>query len=129
MSQYNYYEVLDPKEENEKNLLPSIRVGSYIMLHGARGSGKSTRAFRAIDQLKESFVCIYLTMQFVQPDNFWRSFGTALTSLIPSAPAVDSHEAFVQLFSSSNMQKLFGGKKVVLFIDEYDRLYEVLRIE
>ena len=70
VSQYNYYEVLDPKEENEKKLLPSIRVGSFFMLHGARGSGKSRRAFRAIDQLKESFVCIYMTMQFVQPDTF-----------------------------------------------------------
>ncbi len=121
--------MLDPKEENEKNLLPTIRAGSYIMLYGARGSGKSTRAFRAIDHLKESFFCIYVTMQFVQPDNFWRSFGTALTSSIPSIHAVDSHEAFVRLFSSSNVQKFFRGKKVVLFIDEYDRLYEVPRKE
>lgn len=52
---YSHY-YLDQAPRNEELLLPHIRKGNYVMLYGARASGKTTRAFRAMEQL-EDYCC------------------------------------------------------------------------
>jgi len=57
LNKQNYFYV-DPAAENERTLLPGIRKGNYIMFYGARGSGKSTRIERVLEQLQDQFCCL-----------------------------------------------------------------------
>jgi len=52
------YFYLDPAARNEALLLDLIRNGHFIMLYGARAVGKSTRAYRAVEQLRDKFCCL-----------------------------------------------------------------------
>ncbi len=100
------------------------------MLHGSRGSGKSTRMYRALEQLQEDFLCLTITFQasvdFRSLDSFWTSFGCQLCSdnKHVNLPNITSAADFADLLSEANKEKLFKGKNIVLFVDEYDLLYQ-----
>eukprot|EP01128_Nolandella_sp_AFSM9_P007600 TRINITY_DN421_c0_g1_i1.p1 TRINITY_DN421_c0_g1~~TRINITY_DN421_c0_g1_i1.p1 ORF type:complete len:618 (+),score=126.91 TRINITY_DN421_c0_g1_i1:76-1929(+) len=122
------YYYLDPALGNEELLLPHVREGNYVMLYGARASGKTTRAFRAMEQL-EDYCCLMVSFQtgidFDSKKEFWTSFGDSLrgdnTSV--SLPRLESARDFRELFLSEN-SSLFSNQPVVLFIDEFDLLYQ-----
>ncbi|GES85313.1 P-loop containing nucleoside triphosphate hydrolase protein [Rhizophagus clarus] len=64
---------VDPAENNKK-LIELICEGEYVLLHGPRASGKSTRALRAIDQLEErGYFCIYFAFSYLSDnvERFW----------------------------------------------------------
>jgi shikimate kinase len=46
---------MDPSASNTKILLPRIDAGDYIMLYGARASGKTTRAYKLQEQLQDKY--------------------------------------------------------------------------
>lgn len=100
------------------------------MLYGPRGSGKSTQMYRALEQLQDDFLCLAITLQasvdFRSLDSFWTSFGRRLCSdnKHVNLPNVTSAADFADLLSEGNKEKLFKGKNVVLFVDEFDLLYQ-----
>jgi hypothetical protein len=63
---------------------------------------------------------------FRSEDEFWTSFGHKLRAQFlvreptKDFPEIHSADDFTELFKSQNKDKLFGGKKVVLFVDEFD---------
>lgn len=126
------YYFVDPAEENRRILLPGIYNGAFLMLYGPRGSGKSTRVYRAIEQLSNDFCCLGVTFQngvdFRSLDLFWKTFGGRLLENYPSIfkdkLPFSSASEFSSMFKASNKETLFGGKNVVLFVDEFDRLYQ-----
>jgi len=49
---------VDPREHNIP-LLDKIELGEYVLLHGSRASGKSTRTWVAMEQLHDKgYICI-----------------------------------------------------------------------
>jgi hypothetical protein len=56
-------------------------------------------------------------------DTFWLGFGKALQRSIKRSarlPPIESVKDFANLFASENQEKIFGGRPVVLLIDEFD---------
>jgi len=101
------------------------------MLHASRSSGKTTRAMAAINQLEnlpEPYCCLWADFQngveFDSKDLFWSSFSSSLRRLNShvAIPPVKSAEQFCDFLSD---RSLFGEKPVVMFIDEFDKLYNV----
>ncbi|RUS30826.1 hypothetical protein BC938DRAFT_478913, partial [Jimgerdemannia flammicorona] len=75
---------VDPADQ-KKNvaLLDNIVEGKYVLMHGARASGKSTRTWRVMEQLQESgYFCLYISLTGINfradEGSFWQSFGSAL---------------------------------------------------
>ncbi|CAG8466519.1 5498_t:CDS:2 [Ambispora leptoticha] len=95
-------------------LLDKIWRGEFVVLYGARASGKSTRMMQVMAQLtREGFICIYVTLELINiksVESFWISLGLSFETSIKS---------FAKFFGKNNCEK-----KVVLFVDEYDRLYD-----
>jgi hypothetical protein len=117
------YFYLDPSNI----LLPKIFAGEYIMLYGARASGKTTRAYAAQKQLGEYSVLDSSFQTGVNFDNknvFWKSFGKTLYNRNPeyNLPPIHSAIDFANMFASQNLKTVFKGKPVVLLIDEFDIL-------
>ena len=49
------YFTIDPAPDNEKVLIPKIEKGEFVILHGPRASGKSTRVYRLKSQLEKEY--------------------------------------------------------------------------
>jgi hypothetical protein len=108
----------------EAKLLPAIDQGSFFMLYGQRGGGKSTRVLYAQRQLVErGYMPLYVSMDtaidFRSEDAFWATFGKELelrNRLRVQLPIINNASAFRALFSS---KANFGGRKPVLLLDEF----------
>lgn len=63
-------------------------------------------------------------VSFGSEDLFWTSFGKSLRKLNShvAVPPINSADTFWDFVSDKS---LFGGKLVVMFIDEFDKLYNV----
>ncbi|RIA78879.1 hypothetical protein C1645_849727 [Glomus cerebriforme] len=116
-----------------------IQKREYVVLYGARASGKSTRVqrFRELLSLK-GYVCIYVGLELINLDfdvcNFWTSLGICLIHDISENYCLKSISYFdsvndlhiksaidfIDIFKKSNWKK----NNVVLFIDEFDKLYD-----
>ncbi|CAG8517732.1 10350_t:CDS:2 [Paraglomus occultum] len=116
---------VDPSGESVP-LLDMIRRGEFVALYGARASGKSTRVIQAKEQLiREGFICVYITLEMINiesVDKFWISLSHSFET------SVASNINFTGIKSASEFARLLGKdrckQKVVLFVDEYDVLYE-----
>ncbi|CAG8513272.1 10522_t:CDS:2 [Paraglomus brasilianum] len=116
---------VDPMKESVP-LLDMIRRGEFVALYGARASGKSTRTIQAMEQLiREGFICVYITLELINMesvDKFWISLGHSFET------NDTSNIDFAGIKSASEFARLLGKdrckKEVVLFVDEYDVLYE-----
>ncbi|CAG8719616.1 9956_t:CDS:2, partial [Funneliformis mosseae] len=113
----------DPAETNIE-LVNKILEGEFVALHGPRASGKSTRIYRTMQQLTErhNCHCFYITLQNVEIDTcaarFWSDLGRNLQILNVSLfnrPSIKSGSEFAAAFNEWN--------SVVIFVDEFDRLY------
>lgn len=64
-------------------------------------------------------------VSFNTEEAFWSSFGDSLRTLNPHIPIpfIKSAQQFCNEFLTD--KTLFGGKPVVMFIDEFDKLYNV----
>ncbi|RUS16242.1 hypothetical protein BC937DRAFT_91453 [Endogone sp. FLAS-F59071] len=79
----NFYFVDPADQKKNVDLLNNIVEGKYVLMHGARASGKSTRTWRVMEQLQQSgYLCLYITLSNVDlganKETFWQSFGSAL---------------------------------------------------
>ena len=121
---------VDPGQDNDEALLPSIRAGAYIMFHGPRASGKTTKMFRACEQLGKEYFVMSVTLQLAPAPTeyaFWRAMWGRLRGTWPHLPSPSARDEdivsdFISIFDMANRAVLFGGKSVVLFIDEFDMI-------
>ncbi|RHZ83804.1 hypothetical protein Glove_87g232 [Diversispora epigaea] len=114
----------DPTEWNGP-LLDSIHRGEFVALHGQRASGKSTRVLSVKDKLQEEcYVCLYVSLEQVNIESvekFWSTFGDHLyleASEYNELSNISSANDFAKAFQKSKWKN-----RVVLIIDEFDKLY------
>ncbi|CAJ0913355.1 16617_t:CDS:2 [Entrophospora sp. SA101] len=115
---------VNPTEES-RPLLEKIHEGQFVALHGARASGKSTRVHQIQKQLNnEGYICIYVSLEQINiksVDNFWETFGTQIhldASKYIKFNSIKSANDFNIVFQKSKCEN-----RVVIFIDEFDMLY------
>ncbi|CAG8470380.1 17950_t:CDS:2 [Funneliformis caledonium] len=142
----NVYYVNPLKQSGE--LIDLICKGDYVLLHGARASGKSTRTMQVMDDLEEKgYICIYvafcdLTVDDV--DRFWENVAINIKMNLDSKytekhklgkikqqepfeiPTMRTLEDIMEIFAlTAKIWNYFYEepcKKVVLFFDEFDTL-------
>ncbi|GBC47782.2 P-loop containing nucleoside triphosphate hydrolase protein [Rhizophagus irregularis DAOM 181602=DAOM 197198] len=114
-------------EETNVPLLDMILKGEFVTLYGARASGKSTRVDQVMEKLKsQGIICIYVTLEQINmetKDSFWSSMGFALHISAPKyfgKADVKSSGDFRLKF----LKEQWNDNRVVLFIDEFDILFE-----
>jgi hypothetical protein len=58
-------------------------------------------------------------------DSFWRTFGNQIErrNRFVQVPEISSADDFDKFLDLSNKDKIFGNKKVLIFVDEFDLLY------
>ncbi|KAM6503857.1 hypothetical protein JOM56_000800 [Amanita muscaria] len=123
-----YY--LDPgTQEESERCLEAVSQREFLLLTGARASGKSTRLLWLQQKLEvEGYRALYVTFESVLykqgTKEFWRSFGTAVANAVhrPKSPTtpVSSLSDFLQYFHLES----WGERNVVLLIDEFSCLYD-----
>jgi hypothetical protein len=148
MSQRANYYFIDPaQQEQNKEFLKRIREGLFLMLLGARASGKTTRLLRLKLLLEADFVCIlcvflahtctpanvlirnHPTLISVSCESlmyrddrrtFWRSIHSAIqTNFFDiSLKPVNSSRDFLDVFSSN----AWSARKVIFIVDEFSEL-------
>ncbi|RHZ75162.1 hypothetical protein Glove_217g51 [Diversispora epigaea] len=112
---------------NEKTTIFVQRIikGSLLMLTGARASGKSTRVYRLIQQLHDhDYICLYTSFKYVifkeSLRTFWNTLGNAIK--------MSNDTKLCEIHSSSDFLNAFAkdkwDKKFILFLDEFDKLYD-----
>ncbi|RIA95673.1 P-loop containing nucleoside triphosphate hydrolase protein [Glomus cerebriforme] len=122
----NYVYFIDLEETNIL-LLDMILRGEFVALYGAKASGKSTRVVQVMEKLKsQGIICIYITFkQFNMKtiNTFWSALGIALHINAPKYFGQDdikSANDFILKFQKEQ----WNDNHVVLFIDEFDILFE-----
>lgn len=123
------YFFVDPSPQNNTLLLPNILKGGWILLHGPRASGKTTRVFKLFDQLQPQYMMLYVTCQMA-PDLTTSEafFGTIMFQIRAALqlPPKLENETFADDFLKLCYTWISEyGKRMVLAIDEFDRLYEM----
>ncbi|CAG8594597.1 10798_t:CDS:2, partial [Cetraspora pellucida] len=122
---------VDPIEES-RPLLEKIQEGQFVALHGPRASGKSTQVLQLQEQLKNDFICIYTSFEhvnFTKEIDFWKTFSMSLQRNVPELlgssenPIIKSAQDFCNIFHRTKWTS-FSDNRVVLFVDEFDKLYE-----
>ncbi|KAI9328404.1 hypothetical protein BDR26DRAFT_874030 [Obelidium mucronatum] len=111
--------------DNEETIvsLQKIVKGQFLMLVGARASGKSTRFSQLCLALKtEGLNCIFVTLELVSlngcTSDFWRSLAIQCQKYYRQRTiSIGSGPEFAALFSAQLWEK-----PVVLLIDEFDKL-------
>ncbi|CAB5352550.1 unnamed protein product [Rhizophagus irregularis] len=126
-----------------KELIDLIHKGEYVLLHGPRASGKSTRTLQIMDYLEEEgYVCIYVVFGdlTVDVDLFWEKVAGSLKRNLDikckekfklgktepfEIPAMKTLEDIMNVFAleAEIWRYLFEepDRKVVLFFDENRR--------
>ncbi|KAM6503837.1 hypothetical protein JOM56_000780 [Amanita muscaria] len=126
-----YY--LDPgTQEESERCLEAVSQREFLLLAGARASGKSTRLLWLQQKLEvEGYRALYVTFESVLykqgTKEFWRSFGTAVASAVYRRKSpkglttpISSLSDFLQYFHLES----WGERNVVLLIDEFSCLYD-----
>jgi hypothetical protein len=59
-------------------------------------------------------------------DSFWKTFGNQIErrNRFVQVPEISSADDFDKFLDLSNKDKIFGNKKVLIFVDEFDLLYQ-----
>ncbi|CAG8637268.1 9798_t:CDS:2, partial [Dentiscutata erythropus] len=112
-------------EETNVPLLDMILRGEFVALYGARASGKSTRVFQAMENLKsQGIVCIYVSFESInmKTDTFWSALGVELHINAPRHFKLDEVKS-ADDFKLKFRKEQWNDKQVVLFIDEFDELF------
>ncbi|KYQ90626.1 hypothetical protein DLAC_09255 [Tieghemostelium lacteum] len=112
-------------ERDNTLLIDKIYKRDYILFHGTRSSGKTTKVFGIIGQLEQqNYLPVYISLEnfyFKSIEFFWERFvhdiNRATNGTFPSSKV---HSMFDK--QNDLAKKFFLGKKVVLFIDEFDRI-------
>ncbi|KYR00542.1 hypothetical protein DLAC_02555 [Tieghemostelium lacteum] len=116
-------------ERNNNSILQDkVMNGDYILFHGTRSSGKTTKIFTTMDHLsKIGFFPIYMSLEdafsFNSIEEFWGRFLMVINYEIRNK--IQFTNAFT-IFDKPNelSQQIFKNRDVILFIDEFDRLLD-----
>ena len=106
-----------------------VSPNRHLIFLGPRGNGKSSNINRVRSQLQDQYCCLFATFQqgvsFTSIDAFWSNFGDQLQrrNLHVQVPRITSANDFDKFLHISNKDKIFGNKRVVIFVDEFDLLY------
>ncbi|CAG8685961.1 15691_t:CDS:2 [Rhizophagus irregularis] len=132
-SEWIYY----AEPEGNESLLKMIKLREYVALYGARASGKSTRVQHIRKPLKDNgFVCIYVSFEHINiktEESFWRTLGAAIKrdarrNINFKSASVFGSYSDLRINSSTDFLEIFEkdnwNNNVVLFIDEFDKLYD-----
>eukprot|EP01132_Coremiostelium_polycephalum_P000935 gene935-1183_t len=111
--------------DTHQDLLNKIKRKDYILFHGTRSSGKTTKIYEIFEKLSEQgYYPMYITLDdsynFESKEIFWQRFLLDIKRITGSNQFTTHFDIFDQKFSS-----VFNKKDVVLFIDEFDRLFTV----
>ncbi|KAG0041844.1 hypothetical protein BGZ83_001235 [Gryganskiella cystojenkinii] len=117
---YVYYA---DQTERSQDLMKNIKRGFFPRVYGARASGKSSRMIDVMTALNaQGFECIYLSLDAIDIrtlDDFWSSIGRYLKRLHYKLE-INSFQDFLDAFSADEDE---DRKRVVLFVDEFDKLH------
>ncbi|KYR00714.1 hypothetical protein DLAC_02754 [Tieghemostelium lacteum] len=107
---------------DKEYLLPLINNKEFVLYFAPRGSGKSTRINRFVNEIPQ-YISILVDFQygidFGSVNGFWKSFGSILNQQFPTSNfSIQNETDFVMFFS-----KHLWIRPVVLFIDEFDLLF------
>ena len=117
----------DPKflwlGEKQKRALETLRYGilyndGYVVVTGDVGTGKTTIAMALVDFVSDKVIAAKIPYSDVDTLDFFRLISTAYRITDP----FQSKGAFLQRFESFLHDAFSKGKKVVLIIDEAQRL-------
>ncbi|RGB38482.1 hypothetical protein C1646_665357 [Rhizophagus diaphanus] len=116
---------IDPTESSGP-LYAMIQEGKFVALYGARASGKSTRVEQAVIELEsKGYVCISISFERINMniiDTFWSAVGVELCIRSPQHFGLNDVKS-ADDFKLKFRKELWNDKHVVLFIDEYDKLF------
>jgi hypothetical protein len=119
---------IDPSEWNTNTIIPKIEAGAFLTVMAPSQTGKTTRMARLVEQLLNDGR--YLPIFFQLDSNigggrlyqsFFRSIARNVFSLLNQDIKFEE-PTFAQIFDKRNREKYFGGKNVVLIVDEIQRL-------
>lgn len=115
-----------PTKSNE-NLYHRVQDREYVMLHGPRAVGKSTRMLQACDDLASTYHCMNVSLHEVLRHGvteFWESLSRSLTGkyALLGVHQVKSGPEFSSMWYPSTNPNLSSDKMFVLFINEFDSL-------
>ncbi|KYR01860.1 hypothetical protein DLAC_01878 [Tieghemostelium lacteum] len=125
----NRYYYLERK--NNSTLLDQILRHNYILFHGARSSGKTTKIYTIMDHLtKIGFFTIYVTLEdqftFKSTEEFWNRLliviNRGIAKMNLNVKFTNAHTIFD--INDAISQQIFQNRDVVLFIDEFDRIFD-----
>ncbi|CAH1768713.1 12242_t:CDS:2, partial [Entrophospora sp. SA101] len=121
--QYNKYFVVEPKLDK---FIDKIKDGEYLLLYGPCASGKSTRIMYAMQKLQEEgYHCIYLDFTKTNLNNDLKAMWISFYRLMkPQCHAGIVNNEFNQMLDFvETFYKEKWDRKVILFLDEFDRIY------
>lgn len=115
--------------ETNSDLYKKVYSGDYVMLHGPRSVGKSTRMLQACDDLASEFHCMNVSLHDVDTSNvseFWKSLSLSLVGKYSQlgVKQVESGPEFSRMWNTLLNPGLVSDKKFVLFVDEFDSLVD-----
>jgi len=119
---------INPEQSNQR-LIKCIEQGFYVLLQGVRGSGKTTRSMYAIKHQLPKYCALYVSLQSLEysdPQSFWTTFTKCLLQdnrhkiHTDQVTLVKNAEGFKDLFTKPELFE--EGKRVVIFLDEFDLL-------
>ncbi|XP_024521695.1 uncharacterized protein LOC112343062 [Selaginella moellendorffii] len=123
----NYY---IPPDGDAQELIDGLSNGEYVVLYGARQTGKTSLAFYSIEILaSRGFTCIYIdfpaqSSTLSSLDDFWKLFTQRVYESSGDAlPAPD----FSGVDSEAYLRRLLAGgdKDIILVVDEANHLSRI----
>ncbi|KYR00628.1 hypothetical protein DLAC_02654 [Tieghemostelium lacteum] len=111
-------------ERDNTSFRDKILQGDYILFHGTRSSGKTTKVIDIMEKLtQQNYIPVYTSLEHytLNSEDFWKRFVREINRCINGTFTSDD---VPYIFDKQNVlaKKFFLGKKVVLFIDEFDRI-------
>ncbi|KAF9349356.1 hypothetical protein BGX34_001840, partial [Mortierella sp. NVP85] len=120
-----YY--VDPADtQANADIVQSVEQKRFVMLLGARASGKTTRLLRLVHQLADKgYRCFFVSLELAATcedrDTFWASLGSFLRANKREIRHIENKSQFLSAFTREAWEE---GEKIVILIDEFDLLYE-----
>jgi hypothetical protein len=129
----NRHFFVDPSKWNEKKLIPLLKNNTYPCLMAPSQSGKTTRIMVLLEMLnkEKDILAISIDMGSLFPtsssflDSFTRELENQVRITLSNEIIRITEGNLCNIFHRDNKERYFGGRNVVLIIDEIDLLSKV----